>query len=173
MSSGGSSNLGIKPRSPALQTDSLPSKPPGKPGILKWVAYPFSRVSSWPRNWTRVSCIAGRFFTSRATREGQQCWRPKLKFMLFFSIKVYILSLLNFNLWWSWRRYCLIYKQQSQARSAVVVKWTPQLFLGSQSCCRGKWSGVCVSRRERLKNQQPGSPKQARVLLKNLISSYC
>ena len=31
MSSGGSSTLGIKPRSPALQTDSLPSKPPGKP----------------------------------------------------------------------------------------------------------------------------------------------
>ena len=32
--------------------------------ILEWVAYPFSRGSSWPRNWTRVSCIAGGFFTS-------------------------------------------------------------------------------------------------------------
>ena len=30
-SSGGSSDLGIKPRSLALQTDSLPSEPPGKP----------------------------------------------------------------------------------------------------------------------------------------------
>ena len=37
--------------------------------ILEWVAYPFSRGSSWPRNWTRVSCTAGRFFTSWATRE--------------------------------------------------------------------------------------------------------
>ena len=37
--------------------------------ILEWVAYPFSSGSSWPRNWTRVSCIAGRFFISRATRE--------------------------------------------------------------------------------------------------------
>ena len=36
----------------------------GSPSILKWVAYPFSRKSFWPRNWTRVSCIAGRFFTS-------------------------------------------------------------------------------------------------------------
>jgi len=27
------------------------------------------RGSSWPRNWTGVSCIAGRFFTSWATRE--------------------------------------------------------------------------------------------------------
>ena len=29
--------------------------------ILECVAIPFSRGSSWPRNWTRVSCIAGRF----------------------------------------------------------------------------------------------------------------
>ena len=30
--------------------------------ILKWVAISYSRGSSWPRNWTPVSCIAGRFF---------------------------------------------------------------------------------------------------------------
>ena len=41
----------------------------GSPRILEWVAYPFSWGSSWPRNWTRVSCIAGRFFTSWATGE--------------------------------------------------------------------------------------------------------
>ena len=41
----------------------------GSPRILEWVAYPFSSESSWPRNWTRVSCIAGRFFTSWATRD--------------------------------------------------------------------------------------------------------
>ena len=34
------------------------------PRILEWVAYPFSRVSSRPKNGTRVSCIAGRFFTN-------------------------------------------------------------------------------------------------------------
>ena len=39
----------------------------GSPRILEWVAYPFSRVTSWSRNWTRVSCIAGGFFTSWAT----------------------------------------------------------------------------------------------------------
>ena len=38
--------------------------------ILEWVAIPFSR-SSWPRNWTCVSCIAGRFFTIWATKEAQ------------------------------------------------------------------------------------------------------
>ena len=34
------------------------------PRILPWVAYPFSRVSSWPRKSTGATCIAGRFFTS-------------------------------------------------------------------------------------------------------------
>ena len=37
--------------------------------ILEWVAYPFSRRTFRPRNRTRVSCIASRFFTSWATRE--------------------------------------------------------------------------------------------------------
>ena len=39
------------------------------PRILEWVAYPFSRGSSWPRDQTGVSCIACRFFTDWATRE--------------------------------------------------------------------------------------------------------
>ena len=41
----------------------------GSPRILEWVACPFSRGSSRPRNWTRVSFIAGRFFTNWAIRE--------------------------------------------------------------------------------------------------------
>ena len=31
--------------------------------ILEWVSISFSRWSSWPRDWTWVSCIAGRFYT--------------------------------------------------------------------------------------------------------------
>ena len=46
----------------------------GSPRILECVAYPFSRGSSWPRNQTGVSCTAGRFFTSWATREAQEYW---------------------------------------------------------------------------------------------------
>ena len=41
----------------------------GSPRILEWVAYPFFSRSSWPRNQTGVSCIAGRFFTNSAIRE--------------------------------------------------------------------------------------------------------
>ena len=37
--------------------------------ILEWVAFPFSRGSSPPRDQTHVSRIAGGFFTSLATRE--------------------------------------------------------------------------------------------------------
>ena len=37
--------------------------------ILEWVAIPFSRGSSQPRDQTQVFCIAGRFFTVWATRE--------------------------------------------------------------------------------------------------------
>ena len=39
--------------------------------ILEWVAIPFSRGSSQPRNQTQVSCIVGRFFTIWVTR-GEQ-----------------------------------------------------------------------------------------------------
>ena len=38
----------------------------GSPRILRWVANPFSSWSSWLRNWTGVSCIAGGFFTNWA-----------------------------------------------------------------------------------------------------------
>ena len=37
--------------------------------ILEWVATSFSRGSSWPRDRTQVSCIAGRFVTNWGTRE--------------------------------------------------------------------------------------------------------
>ena len=37
--------------------------------ILEWVAFPFSRWSSQPRDQTQVSWITGGFFTSWATRE--------------------------------------------------------------------------------------------------------
>ena len=62
--------------------------------ILEWVAMSFPRRSSWPRNQTRVSCIAGRFFTDWAMRE-LLCviilvtWRTQYPLIIFivFSIK--------------------------------------------------------------------------------------
>ena len=37
--------------------------------ILEWVAISFSKRSSWSREWTWVSCTAGKFITVWATRE--------------------------------------------------------------------------------------------------------
>ena len=37
--------------------------------ILEWVAFPFSRGSSQPRDGTQVSCFAWRYFTNWATRD--------------------------------------------------------------------------------------------------------
>ena len=40
--------------------------------VLECIAISFSRGSSGPRNWTRVSCIAGRRLTVWATREAPE-----------------------------------------------------------------------------------------------------
>ena len=49
-----------------------PWNSPGR--ILEWVAFPFSRGLSKPRDWTQVSHIAGGFFTSWTTREALVLW---------------------------------------------------------------------------------------------------
>ena len=59
-------NPGIKSRSPTLQVDSLPVEPQGKPKNTTVNSLSFSSGSSWPRNRTRVSWIAGGFFTNGA-----------------------------------------------------------------------------------------------------------
>ena len=51
----------------------------GSMEILEWVAYPFSRRASWPRNRNGVSWIAGRFFKNWALREtGSWLWLRSL-----------------------------------------------------------------------------------------------
>ena len=44
--------------------------------ILEWVAILFSRGSPWPRDWTQVSCIAGRFFNTETP--GKPYYQPSL-----------------------------------------------------------------------------------------------
>ena len=59
--------------------DHMDCSPPGssvygilQSRILEWTAIPFSRVSSWSRDCTQVSCNTGRFFTIWATREAHK-----------------------------------------------------------------------------------------------------
>ena len=62
-------NPGIEPRSPTFWHILYQLSHKRSPGILEWVAQPFSSRSSQPRNRTRISCIAGRFFSNWAMRE--------------------------------------------------------------------------------------------------------
>ena len=61
----------------------------GSPRIPEWLAYPSSRESSWPRNGNVVSCIAGRFFTSWATREDP----PSLEWLIKWLIKKWVIKM--------------------------------------------------------------------------------
>ena len=53
--------------------------------ILEWGAISFSRGSSWPRDWTCISCVSCigiRFFTCWANGESHQgCLEPLLKWL--------------------------------------------------------------------------------------------
>ena len=53
--------------------------------ILEWLAFPFSRGSSQPGDWTKVSCIAGGFFTVGATGEAQEYWSRSLFQWIFWT----------------------------------------------------------------------------------------
>ena len=56
--------------------------------ILEWVAFPFSRVSSQPRDRTQVSRIAGGFFTNWAIREAPSAMKAGL--FLFYSLHSHV-----------------------------------------------------------------------------------
>ena len=62
----------------------------GSPRILEWVACPFSRGSSWHRNWTGVSCIAGGFFTNWAIREAHTHTTFVFSFPLWLNLGYWI-----------------------------------------------------------------------------------
>ena len=54
--------------------------------LLEWIAFPFSRGSSQPRDRTQVSHIAGGFFTSWATREAHGAYEISLKVYLLVGV---------------------------------------------------------------------------------------
>ena len=55
--------------------------------LLEWIAIPSSRGYSWLRDWTWVSCTAGRFFTISATREDHDAvkWKSPSRVWLFVT----------------------------------------------------------------------------------------
>ena len=58
-----------------------------KAGILAWVAIPFSRISSQPRDWNHVSCISSikwseREFSPGKGQEGKHFLQPRVISMI-------------------------------------------------------------------------------------------
>ena len=102
----------------------------GSPTILEWVAYPISSGSSRPRNWTRVSCIAGRFFTNRATREAQLehliIWKEKERKKQTFNASL-LCSFVNtcdsFNSFKSYIFYFLLVRHVSKCILTTTTLW--------------------------------------------------
>jgi len=54
--------------------------------ILEWIAIPFSRGTSQPRDQILVSCIAGRFFTVELQGSPMKNKLDFVKHMLFFFL---------------------------------------------------------------------------------------
>ena len=80
----------------------------GSPRIWEWVAFPFSNGFSRPRNWTRVSRIASRFFTNWAMMEvhytlllyfSRSCIVRLKVFSLFFVSVLFYLFLIILFVW--------------------------------------------------------------------------
>ena len=69
-------HIGIELQSLTLQADSLPHEPPGKPKNTGVDSLFLLQGFSQPRNQNRVSCTAGEFFTSWATKEASHPLPP-------------------------------------------------------------------------------------------------
>ena len=64
----------------------------GSPRILEWVAYPFSRESSWLRNWTGVSCTAGGFLPTELSGK-ISFWMNLLTFYTIMHTIIFIINI--------------------------------------------------------------------------------
>ena len=95
----------------------------GSPRILEWVAYPFSSRSSWPRNPTSVSCIAGRFFTNWAINEMKQ---------ILIKISKVTLRLKN-QVNEAARAYSSLWKLPLQPLAIVLILWLNKHYLSKPS----------------------------------------
>ena len=105
------------------------------PRILEWIAYPFSRGSSWPRNWTRLSYSVGRFFSNWALREASK-----------------MLCMSNEGCSY-WKRFKLISKLHPRHTPCSPGKLTDMLQNNHRDISN---SGVCVLSTQRIQTNHRG-----------------
>ena len=99
--------------------------------ILEWVAISFSRRSSRPRDWTQVSHIVGRYFTSWATREvligvvpnrlALGSWMIKAEKYCFLVWRIDAFEL------WSWRRLLRVPWTARRSNQSILKEISPRI----------------------------------------------
>ena len=92
--------------------------------VLEWVALSFSRGSSWPRDRTQVSCIAGRCFTLWATREAPL--GSEVKFKL-FSVQLFVIPLTG-------ACQAPLFMGKERSRASFIRLWMKRRWIQISSC---------------------------------------
>ena len=93
-------NPGIRATYPALQADSLPAEPQGKPkntgvGSLSFSGFSRSRIQTW------VSCFVGRFFTNELSGKPTSSlfWPISIALLIHLLFSVFFPSAVEFIYW--------------------------------------------------------------------------
>ena len=103
--------------------------------ILEWAAMPSSRGSPQPRDQTRVSCMAGRFFTIRGTRE-DLFRKTQLDGKSHFPISSVAISILLHISRYYWEELCRHhFKRERDSRTPLVLFFSPP----STYCRCSRW----------------------------------
>ena len=111
--------------------------------ILEWVAMPSSRGSSRPRDWTHISCTAGRFSITEPPGKPQLFLKQKQKVKSPADLEVTIPDPVNL--------FYVLFKQKRELETteAWVSRWYLSLFLlvSISIILRqgwGNWISVCL-----------------------------
>ena len=102
--------------------------------ILEKVDIFFSRGSSWSRDRTQVSCMAGRFFTIWATREAQYSNETKNNPRK-LSFDFNFLKIVKTDTWSIWRFCHLSFHSPSDSVS-LITTWPAALVYHQKMPCR-------------------------------------
>ena len=129
-----------------------------------WVAIPFSRGSSRPRDWTWVSRTAGGFFTIWATREAFQC-ETHHKFSLYCckSTKHVLTNLLQVTIILRTQRGCQRGPLQTKKNIDVpvvskAITWQSRKDISLGPPCW--WGNEPETRKQETKKDKRQNPKQ-------------
>ena len=127
--------------------------------ILEWVAYPFSKGSSWPRNWTGVSCIADGFFANWAIRETPSLVNQLLQKASWEAYSVFVVVQSLSHIWLFATPWTVAYQAPQYMGFSRQEYWSglPFLSLGDLPD-PGIESGSPALQTDSLPSEQPGKP---------------